>query len=281
MATEEAQSTIDEIRANFGSVQMGMLTLSKVVSGGTDWEVVYDIIKGTGLLNCTMFFCMLVFFAVVVWNIVASVFVENAIRAATSDRDEEVLAQHRNDIEDAKELMHLCKLADLDKSGSICRAEFEHFMDSPLIKEFFFVRGLDIKNAAHFFEMMNQVTDGDEVDLEQFVGSCLRVRGAATSIDLHMLAFETRTMATKTKHFMNFVHDALLDVCYKTDRMVAKMKDQSSCSINMAPMSSLNGLSSKGLKNSCGDKPCRPITSSSREDAAAPLSPPDDTRQAL
>eukprot|EP00929_Paragymnodinium_shiwhaense_P116549 TRINITY_DN8618_c0_g1_i3.p1 TRINITY_DN8618_c0_g1~~TRINITY_DN8618_c0_g1_i3.p1 ORF type:complete len:549 (-),score=88.75 TRINITY_DN8618_c0_g1_i3:160-1728(-) len=219
-APEEVQTTVAGIQQNFGSVQIAMLTMFKTVSGGADWEVFYDLVETTGAMNCTLFLSMLIFFAVAVWNIVASVFVENTIKAATIDREEQVLAQHRADIDDAKELMQLCRSADIDKSGSISREEFEKFMDSPLIREFFLIRGLDIKNAAHFFEMMNQVTDGDEVDLEQFVGSCLRVKGAATSIDLHMLAFETRTMATKTKNFFRFAHGALYEQTMKMNRLL-------------------------------------------------------------
>eukprot|EP00929_Paragymnodinium_shiwhaense_P116556 TRINITY_DN8618_c0_g3_i1.p1 TRINITY_DN8618_c0_g3~~TRINITY_DN8618_c0_g3_i1.p1 ORF type:complete len:677 (-),score=127.11 TRINITY_DN8618_c0_g3_i1:238-2268(-) len=225
-ANEDLLSTVQEIQANFGSVQLGMLTLGKAISGGTDWEVIYNLIAKTGVLNTFMFVSMLIFFAVVVWNIVASVFVENAIRAASADREEEVLAQFRSDIESAKELMHLCQRADIDKSGTLSREEFENFMGSHLIKEFFYIRGLDIKNARHFFELMNQVTEADEVDLEQFVGSCLRVRGAATSIDLHMLAYESRCMALKLKDFIDYVNTALHDVSDRTDHILNAVKEQ-------------------------------------------------------
>eukprot|EP00929_Paragymnodinium_shiwhaense_P075819 TRINITY_DN3881_c1_g1_i2.p1 TRINITY_DN3881_c1_g1~~TRINITY_DN3881_c1_g1_i2.p1 ORF type:complete len:159 (+),score=30.80 TRINITY_DN3881_c1_g1_i2:221-697(+) len=74
--------------------------------------------------------------------------------------------------------------------------------------------------------MMNEITDGNEVDLEEFVGSCLRVKGAATSIDLHMMAFETRVNAKKTKNLLRTFDAALQDVCTKTDFILSQVGSQ-------------------------------------------------------
>eukprot|EP00929_Paragymnodinium_shiwhaense_P116554 TRINITY_DN8618_c0_g2_i4.p1 TRINITY_DN8618_c0_g2~~TRINITY_DN8618_c0_g2_i4.p1 ORF type:complete len:236 (-),score=54.58 TRINITY_DN8618_c0_g2_i4:183-890(-) len=235
-----------------------------------------------------MFMAMLIFFAVVVWNIVASVFVENAIRVATSDREEEALAQYRADIEDAKELMALCQRADIDKSGTLSREEFEDVMASHLIKEFFYIRGLDIKNARHFFELMNTVTDGDEVDLEQFVGSCLRVRGPASSIDLHMLAYENRCMATRLKDFIKHMNKALHDVSARTDHIVATLSKEAS-----ADVPSPAGLPPADCQQLEEDSPPSPVAAplpavncvkiaEQRLDFSGHTAEPDlDTRQAL
>eukprot|EP00929_Paragymnodinium_shiwhaense_P011872 TRINITY_DN11824_c0_g1_i2.p1 TRINITY_DN11824_c0_g1~~TRINITY_DN11824_c0_g1_i2.p1 ORF type:complete len:443 (-),score=70.48 TRINITY_DN11824_c0_g1_i2:155-1483(-) len=227
-ASEEVQSAIAMILEQFGSVQMGILTLSKAVSGGDDWTNVYDTVSKTGYTNSAVFLIMIIFFAVAVWNIIASIFLENTIKSATVDREEEVLTRRRADMEDAKELMALCRNADVDNSGTISEIEFAKFMACPLIREFFLIRGLDIKNAAHFFHVINEVTEGNEVDLEEFVGSCLRVKGNATSIDLHMLAFEARTMHSKTKRFMEFASASLTELADRTDRTLAVMRSQTS-----------------------------------------------------
>eukprot|EP00929_Paragymnodinium_shiwhaense_P059374 TRINITY_DN29733_c0_g1_i1.p3 TRINITY_DN29733_c0_g1~~TRINITY_DN29733_c0_g1_i1.p3 ORF type:complete len:142 (+),score=39.99 TRINITY_DN29733_c0_g1_i1:186-611(+) len=69
--------------------------------------------------------------------------------------------------------------------------------------------------------MLNATSDGDELELEYFVGSCLRVKGVATGIDLHMLAFEHKIMAQKMKKFMHFVNRAFHDLTNKTDAILA------------------------------------------------------------
>eukprot|EP00929_Paragymnodinium_shiwhaense_P075818 TRINITY_DN3881_c1_g1_i1.p1 TRINITY_DN3881_c1_g1~~TRINITY_DN3881_c1_g1_i1.p1 ORF type:complete len:488 (+),score=58.31 TRINITY_DN3881_c1_g1_i1:147-1610(+) len=113
-ASEEVQGVVDEITEHFGSVHVAMVTLWKTISGGVDWEVVYDLTRKTSIMDMSVFLSMILFFALAVLNIVASVFVENTLRAASVDRDEQVLAQHRVDVEDARALMYLCRSADID-----------------------------------------------------------------------------------------------------------------------------------------------------------------------
>eukprot|EP00929_Paragymnodinium_shiwhaense_P040263 TRINITY_DN21038_c0_g1_i2.p1 TRINITY_DN21038_c0_g1~~TRINITY_DN21038_c0_g1_i2.p1 ORF type:complete len:653 (+),score=108.08 TRINITY_DN21038_c0_g1_i2:133-2091(+) len=217
---EETRAGVVEM---FGSVQAAMLTLSKAVSGGMDWEAAYAIAERTGYVNGLVFLCMVAFFSVAIWNIVASVFIENTIQAASVDREQQVVQEHQSAVADAKELMTLCKLADVDKSGTFSAEEFRDFIESDRIREFFLVRGLDIRNAEHFFEMLNSASEGDELELEYFVGSCLRVKGAATSIDLHMLSFEHKVLAQKMKQFIKFVHQSLNELSSKTDQVLSQV----------------------------------------------------------
>eukprot|EP00929_Paragymnodinium_shiwhaense_P071440 TRINITY_DN36313_c0_g1_i1.p1 TRINITY_DN36313_c0_g1~~TRINITY_DN36313_c0_g1_i1.p1 ORF type:complete len:598 (+),score=80.17 TRINITY_DN36313_c0_g1_i1:163-1956(+) len=222
-ATEEVLHTGAGVEELFGSVQAAMLTLSKAVSGGMDWEAAYDVAAKTGYVNGMAFLSMVAFFIVAVWNIVASVFIENTIQAATFDRDQQVVQEHQAAIRDAKELMDLCRQADLDKSGTFSTEEFQAFISSDKIQEFFLSRGLDIKNAEHFYDMLNAASEGDELELEYFVGSCLRVKGSATSIDLQMLSYEHKVSAVRMKTFSKFVHEALEELCVKIDRLHCQM----------------------------------------------------------
>eukprot|EP00929_Paragymnodinium_shiwhaense_P011874 TRINITY_DN11824_c0_g1_i4.p1 TRINITY_DN11824_c0_g1~~TRINITY_DN11824_c0_g1_i4.p1 ORF type:complete len:655 (-),score=80.38 TRINITY_DN11824_c0_g1_i4:151-2115(-) len=223
-----------QILEKFGSVQMSMLTLFYSTTGGTDWADIYKVVRKTDSMSSFMFLGMIIFFAVAVWNIIASIFFEKAIKSSMTSRDDEILDKRRNEEQDAKELMDLCKRADVDSSGSISDVEFEKLMSTESILEFFSVRGLDIKNARHFFEVMNAMTPGNEVDLEEFVGSCLRVKGAATSIDLHLLAFESRAMHSKTNKFMESASEVLTTLTQQTERTLALMRDNTS-KMNAAP----------------------------------------------
>eukprot|EP00929_Paragymnodinium_shiwhaense_P082766 TRINITY_DN4377_c1_g1_i1.p1 TRINITY_DN4377_c1_g1~~TRINITY_DN4377_c1_g1_i1.p1 ORF type:complete len:727 (-),score=157.99 TRINITY_DN4377_c1_g1_i1:382-2562(-) len=197
------------INTYFGSVPIALLTLAQTVSGGIDWGDCFSLVARTGTVNAIVFLIMVAFFYVAVWNIVTSVFVENTFRAAVIDREEEAAARHRCDVQDAKDLMKLARQADLDSSGTLSAEEFQSFMDNEQIRTFFAVRGLDIKNAMHFFEMVSAVNAGEEIALEYFVGCCLRVKGPASSIDLHLLAFEHRLMTQRFNRFVGFVETAM------------------------------------------------------------------------
>eukprot|EP00929_Paragymnodinium_shiwhaense_P101600 TRINITY_DN6474_c0_g2_i2.p1 TRINITY_DN6474_c0_g2~~TRINITY_DN6474_c0_g2_i2.p1 ORF type:complete len:1046 (-),score=215.85 TRINITY_DN6474_c0_g2_i2:77-3214(-) len=241
---EDMQVQMTEIVEMYGSVEMAMLTLAKAVSGGTDWNDSFVIVAKTGFFNGAVFVVMVVFFVVAVWNIIASMFIENTIQSASYNRDDAVLAQRKAEVEDAQELIHLCRIADIDKSGTISSVEFKEFMESPLIREFFAVRGLDIKNAACFFDMMASVSQSGEVDLEGFVGSCMRVRGPATSIDLHMLVFENRILAKKTKKSLATLADTLDELFTKLDGLDSKGRTRS---VDMASFSgSRQGVAAAG-----------------------------------
>eukprot|EP00929_Paragymnodinium_shiwhaense_P011298 TRINITY_DN11685_c0_g1_i1.p1 TRINITY_DN11685_c0_g1~~TRINITY_DN11685_c0_g1_i1.p1 ORF type:complete len:618 (+),score=91.82 TRINITY_DN11685_c0_g1_i1:131-1984(+) len=224
-ATEEVLETGAGIMEMFGSVQRAMLTLSEAVSGGMDWGEAYDVAEKTGYTNGLVFLCMVAFFFLAVWNIVASVFIENTIHVATVSYEQRVLHEHKVAAFDAKELMDLCKVADVNGSGGFSAEEFQAFISSPKVRNFFVARNLDIKNAEHFFEMLNGASQGDELSLEDFVGSCLRVKGAATSIDLQMLAFEHKVMAQRMKRFINFASAALQELSDKQDQALFQIAE--------------------------------------------------------
>eukprot|EP00929_Paragymnodinium_shiwhaense_P025170 TRINITY_DN15283_c2_g1_i1.p1 TRINITY_DN15283_c2_g1~~TRINITY_DN15283_c2_g1_i1.p1 ORF type:complete len:762 (-),score=159.92 TRINITY_DN15283_c2_g1_i1:148-2433(-) len=196
-----------EILEFFGSVQGTMLVLFKVVSGGTDWGEPYAVVASTGPMASSVFLFFVMFFTVAVWNIVASVFLENTMKVAMPEREEELLDKHIQDLGDARELMRICKEADTDFSGSVSVDEFSIFMENEKFREFLELRGIDIKDTGLFFHMITSATGCTDVDLEMFVGTCLRVRGPATSIDLHTIGFEAKTFHAITKAFFSFCED--------------------------------------------------------------------------
>eukprot|EP00929_Paragymnodinium_shiwhaense_P096487 TRINITY_DN58080_c0_g1_i3.p1 TRINITY_DN58080_c0_g1~~TRINITY_DN58080_c0_g1_i3.p1 ORF type:complete len:622 (+),score=77.63 TRINITY_DN58080_c0_g1_i3:105-1970(+) len=118
----------------------------------------------------------------------------------------------------------VCRSGDVDHSGALSREEFVRIMESEEVQQFFHTKGLDIKNTAHFFELMNSVTEGEEIELEYFVGSCLQVRGFATSIDLHLLAFQHKILAQKLAKFMHMASTVLHDLSGKSEALCSDMQ---------------------------------------------------------
>jgi len=50
---------------------------------------------------------------------------------------------------------------------------------------------------------MLDLDDSGEVDMEEFVSGCLRLKGNAKSIDIHTLMFEIKYLMRKWDSFMN------------------------------------------------------------------------------
>lgn len=80
-----------------------------------------------------------------------------------------------------------------------CRKELESVLMHPRFRSYLRVRGIDIHDANLFYRMMTSVV-GDEsqdIDLHFVVAACLRMKGAASSMDLHALTFESKLLNKK------------------------------------------------------------------------------------
>eukprot|EP00929_Paragymnodinium_shiwhaense_P063666 TRINITY_DN31819_c1_g2_i3.p1 TRINITY_DN31819_c1_g2~~TRINITY_DN31819_c1_g2_i3.p1 ORF type:complete len:326 (-),score=85.59 TRINITY_DN31819_c1_g2_i3:87-1064(-) len=164
-----------------------------------------------GAANGYVFLFFVFFFVVAVWNIVTSLFIERTMELAKPDVEDLMLLKRRHDLEDAKELMHLCRLVDMDNSNTISFDEFEQFMQNEELRQYFDVRGIDVKDADMFFRMLCAAAEvsGEEVDLETFIGGCMRLKGFASSIDVQTLAFESKLMHCMQKRFFQWAEQKL------------------------------------------------------------------------
>lgn len=213
LVAEEATLTTVQVEryagvvGHFGSVPHAMLMLLQSVTGGLDWEELYDIILLSGGIRAAVYVFYILFFVVAIWNIITSVFVEKVLKLAQPDMDTLMMEQRRKDDEDAKELRELFRKLDVDCSGTISEDEFQRCIKNGEVENFLVGRGIDIKDAKTFFTMLSESMDREnEVDIGTVVGSCLRIKGVATSIDLQMLRFQARAAARKQTELSKDVH---------------------------------------------------------------------------
>ena len=60
---------------------------------------------------------------------------------------------------------------------------FEEKINCPEVREYFESLGLDIWDAWSFFKLLD-LDAGGEVEIDEFLMGCLRLRGAARAIDV-------------------------------------------------------------------------------------------------
>jgi len=86
---------------------------------------------------------------------------------------------------------------------------------------YFEVRGIDVKDAQLFFKMLASAAgnNSNEVDVETFVGGCMRLKGYATSIDVHTLIYELRIMYGVQKEFFRHVSDRFRHIDSNTNKL--------------------------------------------------------------
>jgi hypothetical protein len=199
---EMSDTKRDEMLAAFGSVQLSMLTLFSAVTGGNDWMTTYQVAHSLsrGKLAAAVFLLFFFIFFFSIMNIISAAFIEKALKLAQPDTEELAHLKFYNDIADEHALRKLLQNADLDKDMQISRSEFVKFFDNGDFRRFLQVRDIDIKDARHFFSMVAATTSPEaEVDIGQLVSCVNRIKGYATSVDLHILRFEVRALLKVVK----------------------------------------------------------------------------------
>eukprot|EP00929_Paragymnodinium_shiwhaense_P049364 TRINITY_DN24902_c0_g1_i1.p1 TRINITY_DN24902_c0_g1~~TRINITY_DN24902_c0_g1_i1.p1 ORF type:complete len:802 (+),score=91.93 TRINITY_DN24902_c0_g1_i1:175-2580(+) len=206
------ETTLAGIEELFGSVATAAITLFQCVTGGKNWDHPFEIVRATGTLNASVFVFFVFFTVIAVWNIVTSIFIERTRDIAQPDLDDLMLAKRRRDLEDGKKLLTLCQMIDSNNDNTISLEELQSFMDNEEFRQYFTVRGIDIKDADLFFSMLMAASEeqGEAVGLETFIGGCLRLKGFASAIDVQTLAFESKLMHCMQKRFFVFAERRLI-----------------------------------------------------------------------
>lgn len=204
----EDASTIDDasikaMQDHYGSVGETTIFLFMAITGGMDWNELYTPLTSSGPLLCFIFIMFVCFFTLAVWNIVTSIFVERALKLAMPDVDTLVKDKRLKDIEYASELTDLIKdtMMLTEDNPWITYDEFHRCYISKefrKLRDFFNVRGLNLRDAHIFFRMLASVSDSkDEVHYKTFVHGCLRLQGLATSLDLQAFHFEVKDLLSR------------------------------------------------------------------------------------
>merc|ERR1711870_75079 len=136
-------------------------------------------------------------------------FMEKVLVLAQPDMEERMLEKHKQDLFAAEELTKMIKLADLDNSGRVSQREFITVMQDPRFHYFFEAQNINVKDAVRFFEMMARGNEDTELDLSDMVGCCLGIRGAASAMDLHALAYDVKLMHAKQREEFDLLRDCL------------------------------------------------------------------------
>merc|ERR1719422_2694690 len=90
---------------------------------------------------------------------------------------------------------------DVGETGAITRKQLEEIFDHWESQAFFSVFGLDVNQAQGFFELLD-LDESGEVDIEEFIGGLMRMRGVAKGADMAMIMFENKRLFEHLKQFM-------------------------------------------------------------------------------
>lgn len=189
-----------QIMMNYGSVQTSMLTLFKTIFGGDDWSPFYEIMAEVSILAQVIFITFVAFAQIAFLNILTGIFVENALKLAEPHYYDKANDHSRMVNEQAMALRDILTHFDVDLDGKISRREFAGMIKDTRVQKYMRYLGIEVPDVESFFNMVGGVDESGQVKIDNFVESCMRLRGEAKSIQLNQLLYEVKCLDLSSVH---------------------------------------------------------------------------------
>jgi len=184
----------ETLRYHFGSMSMCMLTLFLTFIGEVDFREVILVLLEVDLAWCAPYVAFVLFATLAMTNIVAGIFIADAMELTSQDRD---IRQRGELVRSRKNLQLLTALfheMDALGTGLISQSDFEEQLQRPEVLSLLSYFNLDVTDATAFFTLLDADEDGF-VDIEEFTVGCLRMHGKSNAIDMEISIQETKRLA--------------------------------------------------------------------------------------
>jgi len=190
---------MEEVSRQFGTLPRTTYTLIQAMMGGVSWGVCSDALLSVDVYVGSLFFFYVAFTILAVMNIITGVFVDNAVETARTQRD--YLIQKEMELKEKylTEMRDLFQEIDSSSTGTVSLNDVEAYLEDPRVQGYFSALGLDPHDTERLFKLI----DGDgsnDVDLEEFLGGCLRLKGQARSIDIYAVMHDLRVLDDKVEY---------------------------------------------------------------------------------
>eukprot|EP00929_Paragymnodinium_shiwhaense_P034654 TRINITY_DN1881_c1_g1_i1.p1 TRINITY_DN1881_c1_g1~~TRINITY_DN1881_c1_g1_i1.p1 ORF type:complete len:601 (+),score=88.67 TRINITY_DN1881_c1_g1_i1:49-1851(+) len=191
-----------DLQQYWGSLPRASLSLFQIITGGKDWDdLARPLMDLSGhLLAIIMVFIVFSQFAVL--NVVTGVFCQAAVESAQRDRELMVqsMVTNKRRFVDALSEQFASMLKQFsggeNSEAGLSLEAFEAHMHVKSVREYFALLELDSSDAWMLFKLLD-VDGSGIIDVEEFVEGCLRLKGAARSIDLAKLSMEYKHTSQK------------------------------------------------------------------------------------
>ncbi|CAJ1460128.1 unnamed protein product [Effrenium voratum] len=174
------------IWSSYGCLGWTVYTLAQTVLDGVSWHEVLEPLFSIGWLPVSLLLLYISFTMLAVLNVITGVFVDNAFRSA----DKQHIDIIQREIDKKEECMSLIEAffnaVDVNQTGEISMEELAWFLDDATMDAFFRVLGFDVYDKTSFMELLD-ADDNGNVSYDEFREGCMRFRGVAQGLDLHLV----------------------------------------------------------------------------------------------
>jgi len=172
----------------YGSVPRSIYTLYKAMSGGVDWGDPAEPLSDVGGIYVLFYIFFITFATIAIMNIVTGVFVEVAMTAAQSDRDAMIQDKAFKKEMYVKCMQDIFHEIDDDGDGIVTLDELERNIKDPRLKVYLEALDLDVSDITTLHRLCDLDGEGN-VDIDDFVSGCSRVKGEASAMDVAMMKY--------------------------------------------------------------------------------------------
>jgi len=216
-ADRKMRAEIIHLELRYGDLMSTVYTLFLSVSNGISWDFCYMPLHALNWWSASAFILYLSITLFGVLNVVTSIFVESVIRSVQHSK--ELIVQEKEE-EKKIAILHMKEVfrqLDIDHSGQISMDEVEHFLQEPNLRKY--VEALDIEatDTRMLFKLLDRDMSGN-INSDEFCEGCLRLKGAARSIDVHALIFQVKAFLDKWGEFTGYVDDCFAQIRRRLER---------------------------------------------------------------
>eukprot|EP00927_Polykrikos_kofoidii_P064750 TRINITY_DN6029_c0_g1_i1.p1 TRINITY_DN6029_c0_g1~~TRINITY_DN6029_c0_g1_i1.p1 ORF type:complete len:709 (+),score=96.97 TRINITY_DN6029_c0_g1_i1:82-2208(+) len=205
---ESPPSDVVILQNYLGNTPRAIFTLFKSITGGMDWEIVAESLRRVSAGYVFLFIFFIMFGMLAVLNVVTGVFCQGALESAQQDQEEVIESQLSALTEHKERLKKLFWDIDEGSSGTITLSAFENYMRDNRIQAYFRSLDLHINEVWSLFRLID-VDGTNELDIDEFVDGCLRIRGPAKSLEVHELMYQIAWLMDTVVHLVASVEEHL------------------------------------------------------------------------
>merc|ERR1712150_110102 len=158
-----------------------------------------------------LFFAYIAFTMFAVLNIVTGIFVDAAMQTALYERDLISDKQSRLEEASAEHLRELFFEMDADDSGVMTLDHFIADLQDEQVSSYLNALKINTEDANQLFRLLDTDNSG-EIFIDEFVEGCMKLKGEAKSMDLHVMMCDHRRMLCSFYEFVNSVEERLREI---------------------------------------------------------------------
>jgi hypothetical protein len=170
----------------FGDVFKAMRALYGTSSGGEGWQTFFDLLLPTSWVNSAFMLFFVFFSQIAILNIILGIFVDDAMKSMQSSKEEAIFEYADAEAEIADNIRQLCNEADASQTGTISKKEWVDAIRKGSMQAYLDLIGLRMHNVMEFFNALAAQHNG-QVDIDEFVKGCMRMKGSASAFDMQVL----------------------------------------------------------------------------------------------